>query len=401
MNLLFLSDFEISPNAGGIERVVHCLSEMFEARGIWCFSAYCRHKGVGNPTVFRNTVCLDACKTCAATVLRQMIEENDINVVMSVLLQKQNFSLMPKLYAATRDSGGKVVYVYHTMPGYELQQTIGLKLAWYKLRHGMVIKNILPMLALSVLDVLGLKRLMYPVVRRKLEYGLYADTVCLLSERYIPEYKRFVGKTDIPFIAIADPLPYLVDEKFDVGRKEKMVLSVGRFDMMAKRQDLLLDIWADVEKNQSSADWRLVLVGYGDEEEYLKRHAEKLGLKRVTFAGFCDPREYYRKAAIYALTSAYEGFGMVLIEAQQYGVVPVAFDSYASVHDIVEDGRNGFLVPEKDKTKYADRLLTLMDNAEVRNAMAEVGLTVCEKFGKEKIADCWMVVLNSLCDSVE
>lgn len=394
MNILFLSDYEISPNAGGIERVISALAEMFESRGIKCFSAYCNNKGVGKSAIFNKTIRLNPTDV---NPLKEFLTENTIDIVFVALLDKHNFiPLMPKVYEFTRKLNSKVIFTYHTMPGYELNQKINLKFALYKLKHGTPLKELVSMLFIALMDNLGLKKMLYPIIRRKLSFLLYSDLICLLSDRYVDIFKSLVGNPDIPVIAIPNPLPYSQTSDLDMAKKENMVLSVGRFDIVAKRQDLLLDIWSEVEKDSRSDNWTLVIVGYGDEEEYLRKYAERLNLKRVVFTGFCDPHQYYRQASIYTLTSSYEGFGVVLLEAIQYGVVPMAFDSYSAIYDIIEDSKNGYVIPDNHKREYTEKLLSLMKDNEVRRTMAENGFDSCQQFSKGKIADRWMAVLNNL-----
>ena len=68
------------------------------------------------------------------------------------------------------------------------------------------------------------------------------------------------------------------------------------------------------------------------------------------------------------MTSAFEGFGMTLVEAQQYGVVPLAMDTYGSLHDIITDGQNGEIIADNDLDEYARRLRVLMENSEKSKA---------------------------------
>lgn len=67
----------------------------------------------------------------------------------------------------------------------------------------------------------------------------------------------------------------------------------------------------------------------------------KLNLRNIEFKGTQPSEPYYAESSVLCMTSTYEGFPMVLIEAQQYGCVPMAFDSFEAVHDIIEDGENG------------------------------------------------------------
>lgn len=74
----------------------------------------------------------------------------------------------------------------------------------------------------------------------------------------------------------------------------------------------------------------------------------------------------YKRAQIICVSSTYEGFSLVLTEALQYGVIPVAFDSFESVHDIIDTGKNGFLVKPFQINYYANILKSLMFNDNLR-----------------------------------
>ncbi len=68
------------------------------------------------------------------------------------------------------------------------------------------------------------------------------------------------------------------------------------------------------------------------------------GIPNIRFVGYQDPLPYQLESSISCMTSLYEGWGMVLTEAMQCGAVPIAFNSFASVTDVIDHGRNGILV---------------------------------------------------------
>lgn len=74
------------------------------------------------------------------------------------------------------------------------------------------------------------------------------------------------------------------------------------------------------------------------------------------------------------MTSLFEGFGLVLTEAMYYGVVPLAFNSYANVGDIINDKVNGFIIPPFDIKEYADKISSLIDNETLRLQMSEAAI---------------------------
>ena len=96
------------------------------------------------------------------------------------------------------------------------------------------------------------------------------------------------------------------------------------------------------------------------------------------------------------MTSACEGFPMTLVEAQQCGCVPIAFDSFSSVHDIIQSGRNGYIVPEKDEEEYAHVLQILMKDAALRQKLAANAQKDVLRFSRENIAKQWKTLLENL-----
>ncbi len=211
-----------------------------------------------------------------------------------------------------------------------------------------------------------------------------ADKFVLLSEKFFPEFPPF--KTFPHKIAgISNPATF--EAPPSVPAKQKEILFVGRIKFEQKRPDFLLKIWAKLENR--FPDWKLKIVGTGSDEAELKRLSQTLGLKNVDFEGFQSPQKYYERAAIFAMTSAYEGFGMVLVEAAAFACVPVAFNSFASVTDIISDNENGVLVPAFDLEKYAEKLAELMENPSLRERLGNAAKSGVSRFSAPKIAEKW------------
>lgn len=87
---------------------------------------------------------------------------------------------------------------------------------------------------------------------------------------------------------------------------------------------------------------------------------------------------------------------MVLIEAMQYGCVPIAYNSYAALSDIVEDGVNGYAVTAFDKKEYVAKLSRLMRDDELCKAMSENAKIVPSRFDSNVIAQKWVDLFDSL-----
>ncbi len=217
----------------------------------------------------------------------------------------------------------------------------------------------------------------------------------LLSERVFPKFLRHFsgGKCPGRLFAISN-ICGLSGEKVDFSSKEKELLFVGRMDMPVKQPHLLLRIWQIIQDR--FPDWTLHLVGGGDDVEEVKALANSLGVKNVVFEGFQDPEPYYRSASIFCLTSAFEGFPMVLLEAANYGCAPVAFDSFGSVRDIIEDGVSGILVPAFDLNSYAEALSKLMLDPDLRVRLGSAAQKNIARFSAEEIADKWEKLFREL-----
>lgn len=148
-----------------------------------------------------------------------------------------------------------------------------------------------------------------------------------------------------------------------------------------------MKIWVRLEAR--FPDWRLRIVGDGPDAGKLKALAGTLRLERASFEGFRDPAPFYRDAAILCMTSAFEGFSMVLLEAAAFGCVLAAFDSYASVTDVIAHGENGILVPAFDCGRYADELARTMSDSSLRERLALAARERVADFSADKIAARW------------
>ena len=246
----------------------------------------------------------------------------------------------------------------------------------------------------------------YNIVKRKKalaqvdEFLPYVDKYVFLSPTFQRQYEfwtkdkeKWQGKLD----AIPNPLVFDCEISEEALRqKENIVLVVGRMLESPKRISLVIKVWHELEKYEDAASWNLKIVGEGPSLDDYKQMAHDLGLKRISFEGFQQPQPYYEKAKIFLMTSAFEGFGMTLIEAQQMGVVPVVMDSFLSLHDIIKDGKNGFIVPNNDIDAFAENVIGLMKNEELLAELREGGLKSCQQFSVKKIVDRWDVLFNGL-----
>lgn len=127
--------------------------------------------------------------------------------------------------------------------------------------------------------------------------------------------------------------------------------------------------------------------------------AARMKLRNVTFHGHQDSLPYYERATIVSFTSDFGGWGMALTEGMQMGCIPVSFDSYLAVRDIIVPGKTREIVPPYDEEAYALTLKALMGNENKRKQMAENAFNHVRRYDIQKIAGQWDELFHSLRNS--
>ena len=137
-------------------------------------------------------------------------------------------------------------------------------------------------------------------------------------------------------------------------------------------------------------DWRLDIFGSGTMEAQLKARIARKGLQTAAIHPFTPHiAEEYADSSIFALSSHFEGFGLVLLEAMQCGVPCVTFDCPFGPSDVVEDGISGFVVPDGDVKGFAARLEQLMDDRLLRQKLASAAVERAKTFGVDAVMEQW------------
>ena len=122
----------------------------------------------------------------------------------------------------------------------------------------------------------------------------------------------------------------------------------------------------------------------------------QLELKNVCNVGRSkNPQKLYQESKIFMMTSNFEGFGMTLTEALQNACVPFVFNTFSSLHDIIESDYNGFIIPAKDEILYATKMIEFMQGKN-QDKYAVQALESSRKFSIENIGLQWIHLLNEL-----
>ena len=175
---------------------------------------------------------------------------------------------------------------------------------------------------------------------------------------------------------------------------EKRVIAVGRLEWQ-KGYDLLFEVWKRVEKKHP--DWKLDIFGGGRLENTLKEQLALSGMKMVTIIPFTpNISEEYAKSSICVLSSRFEGFSLVLLEAMRHGVPGVSFDCPFGPSEVLENGKCGFIVPVEDVTALANKLCVLIEDESLRKQFSTAALERAKIFDVDKIMLRWNRLFKEL-----
>ena len=180
-------------------------------------------------------------------------------------------------------------------------------------------------------------------------------------------------------------------------KRENTVLAVGRIHPV-KGFTRLIKVWQKVIEIEPS--WKLKIIGDGDLAE--KAIIEKLitanGLEgRVIMPGALphkDVMDQMGKAKIFAMTSFSEGFPFVLIEAMQNGLPVVAYDVRVGPRAIIQQGENGFLIPDNEIELYAEKIMFLMRESVECERMSKNAKCRALEFTEKQVMEKWEKILG-------
>ncbi len=283
---------------------------------------------------------------------------------------------MPKLYATGLC---KIVHVLHSCPFYEdIAQ-------WHNIMHPnkgslkSIVKNYLIRYPKYKLGYYHRRTLRH--YKRKYAnvdaYGVLFDT-----------YGRQIASTlgvdyaSSKLVTLRNPIEPCKQCDTPVER-EKIVAYVGRLSRYDKRVDRLLDVWHRL--HAKFPEWRLWIVGSGDDQPALEEYAAQNNLCNVEFLGYrSEVDDIYRKVSIVCLTSNFEGCPMVLLEAQEYGCATIAFECSSGVREILSPNMiNGACVPNGDIDAYTEALARLMEDDELRHTIQQNGVENAKSFAPQ------------------
>jgi glycosyltransferase involved in cell wall biosynthesis len=259
----------------------------------------------------------------------------------------------------------------------------------------------------NILTLLALSKTSYPVIVneqnnpviatgelwKKLRRLTYPHSASVVSASqgvdyyfdWLPKTKRAVIYN--PLMPLKDD-PSKINLIKDANPDKKWVIAMGRL-VYQKGFDILLSAFHKIAGRHS--DWQLLILGEGELRPELEDLRQSLGLTdQVLFPGFIsNPFPVLKNSKLFVLSSRFEGFGNVLIEAMACGLPVISTDCPSGPREIIHDEVDGLLVPNEDANALAAAMDRLMSDEAERQRLAARAPEVAERFSLEKVIGIW------------
>ena len=177
--------------------------------------------------------------------------------------------------------------------------------------------------------------------------------------------------------------------------ESKRVIAVGRLGWQ-KAYDRLLSVWKLV--STIHPDWRLDIFGEGSLEMELRNIIKEDGLRNVSIHPFTNNiSNEYANSSICVLTSRFEGFSLIILEAMRHGVPCISFDCPYGPKDLIDQGKSGFVIENGNIEQFSDRLNYLIEHIEMRKQLGNAAIKIAHEYNVDEIMKKWKTLFENLC----
>lgn len=375
-NILITFSNALDPMTGGVERVYHNLVPALTSKGHKVYATYNKRSLYDKDSVYTEIFYTGDIKFKRKRYkdeINRIISQRHIDIAICPFPDYVLFDLL------SRYNELKVFFHIHNVPSKIMYHHISLM---PERLYGSWIDKFTRRLRFKIRFESAFKRIDQNGMK-----------VVLLSDSFRDDLASFYHFQAHNVVSV--PNPVNIDQfTLENQKREKKILYVGRLSEKQKRFHSVLNIWKSIQ--DKLPDYSLDVVGDGPDRAYFEKKAEEMGLQRITFHGFQNPTEYYKNSQASLMTSNFEGFPMVLVEAMQYGCVPFAFDSFAAIRDIIDNGVNGFLIPPFNEDKYIEAVERFIHlSTEQQATMQDNCINKAKNFSVDKIYERWNEIIRN------
>lgn len=378
---------------GGVNSVTQTLSKRFAEDGnnVGIFTFDCKSSGMEQrytPNVKLYSGVSNRMSLKNIMLIRRALKENEYDIIINNWGMRPWYIFQVKLATIGLQKKPKIVSVYHSDPcingalmgvDLQLEHCKNTVKRWLLNRKRQLIKSL-------------------TAFNFRISYA-WSDRFLVLSPSFVKRFGDYACIKDLAKVRV-QANPITVEPLESRAVKVNEILYVGQLRERLKRVSRLMEVWKELESQHPN--WHMTILGEGHGEKTIRQQIKQYGLKNVSLEGYQNPSPYYQRAKLLLLVSESEGFGLVIIEGMQSGVVPVVYGSYPAVYDIIEDGKDGIILPYRkkgfDAKEVAERLESLLNDENKIAEMANCAKESSKRFSRDRIANQWYQLFEELKD---
>lgn len=270
-------------------------------------------------------------------------------------------------------------------------------------------KTLLPSLSCHSLPIF-IREIHYTSNHRHLggDTSIYSKTISRICEFWdykirIRQYDKIVvlthedkdtfWKKNNKVIVIPNPVSTKHTKRSSL--KSRTIITAGRLERQ-KNYVSLIRAWEKI--HQAHPEWILEIWGEGSQRKHLQHCIDTLGMQNTVFLKgiTSDIISKMAESSIFVLSSLYEGFGLVIVEAMSCGLPVISYQCPCGPKDIIAEGKDGFLVPVGDEKMLAERINYMIEHEDVRRQMGTAALEKSKQYSPDKIIPQWMKLFYEL-----
>lgn len=217
--------------------------------------------------------------------------------------------------------------------------------------------------------------------------------LCALTNSLKSDYINFLRKSNKKTKVVLLPNMLTSFPEQTSNLKKQNLISVGRLHE-GKRIDELVRIFSKLDNKNT----KLYIIGTGQEEDNIKKIIKELNLEdRVIMTGYLNKeqqKEYWLNSCIFTMTSVSEGLPMVLLEAMQYGIPCIAYDTESGIKDIIKNNKNGYIIKNRNEAEYIKKLNLMLSDTKRLKVKGKEAIATSQKYSKDNILKLWYNLLK-------